>query len=408
LIDYSRRTSIVLLLALLGLSACTKERQHVTVTLKNGETYSGTLEARDASTITILTAAGEAKTFLTGQIQAVDEQKKTPESAGKTTPNAPASAPAAGSAQTDASAPGSSGAPALGRITIPAGTVLALRLNEVIDGADKASNFGRLVTTSVVDSIKVGDSSIPADSPLNITVLNKPGTRGREMTCTLSGVFLGNRAYVPEGGSRFGGKDPALGTLSAPPKKNLPPAARNLPLRLSVHSVIQFKLTTPITIILTDGGKEADLRPEQTARVAPAASQPGLLEKFQAPASGALSIQAGQIISLVPNQPIDTATMFPHAMLSGEITADIPGSPIAIPSGAVANLEILQFPPNDASKTVFGLTGINIKGHLYKVGGTASARLGTTFSAGEPTPRLATGAVLSWKLVDPLVLREVK
>jgi hypothetical protein len=247
LVEYSRRGLILLFAALLALAACTKERQQVTVTLNNGETWSGTLEARDIGTVTILTSAGEAKTFLTRQIKSLEEQKKTPESAAKTgAANAPISAPAPSLEPPPPAKPFVP--PASGKIIIPAGTALVLRLKEVIDGADDSANFGNLITTAVIDDVKAGATSIPADSPLNIMVVNKPGTGGREMTCALSTVFLGERPWVPEGGSHFGGKDPVLGSVSAPPTENLPPAARELPLRLPVHSVIQFKLKTPISL----------------------------------------------------------------------------------------------------------------------------------------------------------------
>jgi hypothetical protein len=255
LVDYSRRGLILLFPALLALAACTtKERQQVTVALNNGETWSGTLEARDAGTVTILTSAGIAKTFLTRQIKSVEDQKKAPEPAAKTAAaNAPMSAPP-GTGESpapnlDPPPPATPfAAPASGKITIPAGTAMALRLKEVIDGGDDSANFGDLITTVVIDDVKAGETSIPADSPLNITVANKPGAGGREMTCALSTVFLGERAWVPEGGSHFGGKDPVLGSVSAQPRENLPPAARELPLRLPVHSVIQFKLKAPISL----------------------------------------------------------------------------------------------------------------------------------------------------------------
>jgi small nuclear ribonucleoprotein (snRNP)-like protein len=244
LVGCSRRGLIVLIPVLLVLAACTREHQQVTVTLNNGDTWSGTLEARDAGTVTVLTPAGEAKTFLARQIQSVEEQKK---SAAKT---AASSAPPPSAAPTlDPTPPATPFVPpASGRITIPAGTGLTLRLKEVLDGSGDSSNFGNFVTTVVIDDIKAGETSIPADSPLNIMAVNKPGTGGREMTCSLSVVFLGNRPWAPEGGSRFGGKDPVLGSISAPPKENLPPAARDLPLRLPVHSVIHFKLTAPISL----------------------------------------------------------------------------------------------------------------------------------------------------------------
>ena len=249
LVDYSRRGLILLFPALLALAACTKERHQVTVTLTNGETWSGTLEARDAGTVTILTAAGEAKTFLTRQIKSVEEQNKTPESAAKTPMSATPGTGAASAPSLEPPAPAKPFVPpASGKITIPAGTALVLRLKEVIDGADDSANFGNLITTVVIDDVKAGGTSIPADSPLNIMVVNKPGTGGREMTCALSTVFLGERPWIPEGGSHFGGKDPVLGSLSAPPRENLPPAARELSLRLPVHSVIQFKLKMPISL----------------------------------------------------------------------------------------------------------------------------------------------------------------
>ncbi len=135
---------------------------------------------------------------------------------------------------------------------------------------------------------------------------------------------------------------------------------------------------------------------------------PGALEKFQPPALGVLTLAGGATISIIPRQIIDVTTMFPHQLVAGEITRDIAAKPVGVPSGAVANLEILRFPPNDASKTIFGLAGININGHLYKVAGTGSARLGTISSGGKPRPRFATGTVLGWKLAQPLVLKEVK
>ena len=249
MVGYSRRGLILLFSSLLALAACTRERQQVTVTLNNGETWSGTLESRDAGTVTILTSAGEAKTFLARQIKSVEEHKKAPESAVKT---APTSAPAGtgASAQNLEPAPPAKPfvPPASGRITIPAGTQLALRLQEVIDGSDTSANFGNFVTTVVIDDVAVGETFIPADSPLIMTVVNMPGTGGREMVCTLSTVFLGKRSWVPEGGSHFGGKDPVLGSISAPSKESLPPASRELPLRFPVTSLVQFKLTAPISL----------------------------------------------------------------------------------------------------------------------------------------------------------------
>jgi hypothetical protein len=139
-----------------------------------------------------------------------------------------------------------------------------------------------------------------------------------------------------------------------------------------------------------------------------AKSRAGSLEKFQAPAPGVLTIAAGATISIIPRQAIDIATMFPHHLFAGEITRDIPAKPVGIPNGTIANLEILRLPPDDASKTVFGLAGININGHLYKVAGAGSTRLGVISLAGKPKPRFAAGTVVAWKLTQPLVLKEVK
>ena len=68
-------TQIVLLLVTVLAGCSKKEIQHVTVTLKNGETFSGTLENKDENAVTVLGANGVSRTLLTRQIVSMDIQK---------------------------------------------------------------------------------------------------------------------------------------------------------------------------------------------------------------------------------------------------------------------------------------------------------------------------------------------
>jgi hypothetical protein len=149
---------------------------------------------------------------------------------------------------------------------------------------------------------------------------------------------------------------------------------------------------------------------------APAPTRPGALEKFQPPASGVLAIPSGATISVTPNQTIDSAAVFPHQMLTGELTEDIAAKPVKIPAGANATLELIDTPLHDAAKMVFGITGVNINGHLYRVAAGKVMRLGTVAAsaitavpgATEKARRISSGTVLNWKLAQPLVLKESK
>ena len=185
---------------------------------------------------------------------------------------------------------------------------------------------------------------------------------------------------------------------------------------LTVNGVVR---SIPVKDVLLVQSAAEPAATAQVAVAAPAAPQPpGTLEKFQPPVSGTLALAAGTAIPLAPNSGIDSGSVFPHLVLTGEITADLPSRPVAIPSGSSVTLEVLEAPMRGRGEIVLGLAAININGHLFRVVGEKSARLGALPDpdAGKPDTgkapargiHVATGTVLTWKLAQALVLKEEK
>jgi small nuclear ribonucleoprotein (snRNP)-like protein len=239
------------------LAGCAKpERQQVAVTLKNGETFVGTLETRDDKTVTILTPAGEAKTFLARQISRVETQKATDK---KPAPEAPK--PVAAAATAPASLPKAEppppaanfAPPSSGKIALAAGTAVNIRVRDGIDGGAAGAEYGAFVNASTLDDIRgEGGVVIPANSPVTLFAMAQPGTRGREIRFLLFRMFPSGRAYRalgPESSvSSTAEHSPLLGTVTAPPEDALPANLRAIPLRVNTGRALEFKLAGAVTL----------------------------------------------------------------------------------------------------------------------------------------------------------------
>ncbi len=192
--------------------------------------------------------------------------------------------------------------------------------------------------------------------------------------------------------------------------------------------IIQYQTDTEIGI-MTDKGQrtlpmsevlfvqlEGDQPVNKTAPApAPVLRTADLLQKFQPPADGILTIAAGETLSVVANQRISADTVFSHQMMTAEVTDAIPAQPVSIPDGASATLEVLEVPVQDKGDIVLGLAAVNINGHRYKVVGGKSQVLGPlepNLAGGRKAPgrttAISTGSVISWKLKVPVQLREEK
>ena len=148
---------------------------------------------------------------------------------------------------------------------------------------------------------------------------------------------------------------------------------------------------------------------------APVLRTADLLQKFQPPANGVLTIAAGETLSVMATQRIAGETIFSHQMMTAEVTDAVPAQPVSIPDGASATLEVLEVPVQDIGDIVLGLAAVNINGHRYKVVGGKSLVLGPLepeLVGGRKAPgrrtAVSTGSVISWKLKVPVQLREEK
>ena len=204
------------------------------------------------NTLGELLASGEARTFLTRQIASVDVVKDIEKKE-----SAPVSSPFAAGRQPDGSkavaspvspAPVQFVPPRSGTLTLQKGTAVDLRLREFIDGGAPSADFGVFITASTVDDIAAGGTIIPSGTAVTLFAINRPGAGGREIRCLLSGMFPGGKTYHPDGSTSSGGKDAMLGSLFAPPSDNLPRILRDVPLRIAVASVVEFKVISPITL----------------------------------------------------------------------------------------------------------------------------------------------------------------
>jgi small nuclear ribonucleoprotein (snRNP)-like protein len=239
-----------LTLCLLLSAACSKkEAQHVTVSLKSGESYAGTLETRDDKTVTVITTRGEAKTFLMRQVASIAEDKSA---AGDKTAASPAPVTASPSSATAVPAAASGSAnfvpPVSGVLTLRAGTPLVLRMREGVDGGAPNSEYGVFLSAATIDEINAEGAAVPANAAVNLYARNQPGTGGKQMVFQLSGMVIGGRTYRPGGAKSSGPNDPLLGKLSAPPAETLPSNLRDTPLHIEMFSAVEFKLPTTIAL----------------------------------------------------------------------------------------------------------------------------------------------------------------
>jgi hypothetical protein len=258
------------MVCILALAGCSRESQQVTIKLKNGDVYSGSLASKDASTVTVVTPAGEARTLLSRQIASIEthkaaEKKETHKAAEKKTsdgdvtgskaPPPPTSTASAAPVSTSSPAATAAPAPALkfvmpasGRLSIPTGTVLTVRLREALYGGDPETAVGTLITATLLDSIQAGEASIPADSQMSLAVLSKPGSGGKQILCAFSSVIVDGHLLRPPSRSGSSAEPSPLGWLEGPASAKLPVALREGPARFPANSVVEFKLTENIPL----------------------------------------------------------------------------------------------------------------------------------------------------------------
>lgn len=227
--------------ALLWLCGCGDKPLPATLTLKmDGSEISGTVVRRDQNSITITVGEGDSRTYLYSEISNI----KYGPSSGAAAPSGSATAVPA-STTADQPAPVSAQSiPASGSFGLPAGTVLTVVNNGMIDSSLPAE----IVTAGVIDSdVKAGDGKvlIPRGANVTIMVRDRKVVSGRlQMDFELGSADFYNRHYVIS--SARGWSEPgAVATLTGAQAGSQETKVRGENVHLIDQSLMEFKTQTP-------------------------------------------------------------------------------------------------------------------------------------------------------------------
>ena len=246
-----RLATILPVAALTMLSACASKTEHVQVKLKDGTEVTGELVRKEASSMTVVTSDGVARTVLTRQVQTVQTLRPAPA--------APAAQPsvATGTNPTPTTGPDKTPPPAVpaaasafvapgtGKMTLLAGTTLSFRPRQSMDTAEAI--FKTVYVAQLLDDVKLEGGVIPVGTNFTMEVTAQPNSALRAMTCSLMAVYPGGQEYRPVM-ARTDDPLPVLGTLRSPPASDLPPAQRDIPYRIPASAVFTFKLEKSISL----------------------------------------------------------------------------------------------------------------------------------------------------------------
>jgi hypothetical protein len=216
------RTKLLVIAMVVTLWGCSKSpapaaNQQATVTLKDGSSFSGAVTKNSTSEISLLAPTGETRTYPLSQVAAVQyaqDQTQTPPPGNPVT-SAPAPPPAAAPSNPVArTPPPNTQSPAPARAparpkepvaefrTIPSGTTIVVRNNDVIDSgtAEVGQTFSGVVEQDVSDS--EGRVAIPRGANATLVVRSASGQgkiQGRsDLAVDLGAVDVGGRTYRME------------------------------------------------------------------------------------------------------------------------------------------------------------------------------------------------------------------
>jgi hypothetical protein len=302
---------IPVLISIAVLSGCNKAPApaaipQATVTLKDGSTFSGAVTKSSTAEISVQAQTGESRTYPMSQVASVQYSPSDQPSAAP----APAPAPAPASTPTPAPAPTPTPAPApavaeqappavsapvpqpqappppvVEYRTIPAGTSLQVRNNELIDSqkAQPGQTFSGVVNVDVRDT--EGHVAIPQGSAATLVVQSATGQgkmQGQsELAVDVAGVTVKGRHYRLEtnaiaekgkqgvgvnkrtgvfagGGAAFGGiigalagggKGAAIGVLSGAAAGTVTQGVtRGKAVHIPAETLLTFQLQAPVRI----------------------------------------------------------------------------------------------------------------------------------------------------------------
>lgn len=191
----TKQPVIVLIFLLATLAGCNKNSstgsQSATLALKDGTSVAGTVTKSDTSSITIQTANGVVSTYPMSQVASVNygpgtaantpvtqaqapppgqDASAAPPAAPASPADAPPDAPTASAPSADAPPAGHEYVPAETFHTIPAGTTLAVRTDQLIDSRTAApgQTYSGVVARAVVDSD--GKVAIPRGASATLVI----------------------------------------------------------------------------------------------------------------------------------------------------------------------------------------------------------------------------------------------
>jgi len=207
----TKQPVIAIVFLLVTLASCSKNsstaNQTATLALKDGSNVTGTVTKSDTSSITIQTANGVVSTYPMSQVSSINygpapsAASNTPAQEPPATPPAPdaSAAPPATAPPADAPPSDRDYVPAETFHTVPAGTTLAVRTDQLIDSRTAApgQTYSGVVASAVLDNN--GQVAIPRGASATL-VIRDARAQGKvqgqsELAIDLAAVQVGGRRY---------------------------------------------------------------------------------------------------------------------------------------------------------------------------------------------------------------------
>jgi hypothetical protein len=238
----------ILPVVLLGimLSGCRDQAPPLvaTLTLKaDGSHFSGTVLRRESNSITVTNSAGDTHTFLYSELLDI-RYGDTGTQPGSSPSAASGAAPATGD-MPGGSASNSAPVAATDLIQLPAGTVLQITNDGMLDSSFVPD--GAIALARMDEAVKTPDGKvlIPAGASVTLTVRSKRVVDDQvEMEFEVGSADFSNRHYLVA--SAKGNTSPGAVVTFRGAKRGSPEARlRGLEVHLDDHSLMTFKVETP-------------------------------------------------------------------------------------------------------------------------------------------------------------------